>query len=54
MLMINSYEIDLRILFKKFYYPICGRKLKIIKEVNKLTDEQKRYITENYILVEFQ
>ena len=40
--MINSYEIDLRILFKKFYCPICGQKLKTIKEVNKLTDEQKK------------
>ncbi len=42
MLMIYSCEIDLRILFKKFYCPICGQKLKIIKEVNKLTDEQKK------------
>ena len=40
--MINSYEIDLRILFKKFYCPICGQRLKIIKEVNKLTDEQRK------------
>ena len=49
MLMINSYEIDLRILFKKFYCPICGQKLKIVKEVNKLTDEQKKiYYKELY------
>ena len=42
MLMIYSCEIDLRILFKKFYCPICGQKLKIIKEVNKITYEQKK------------
>jgi len=42
MLMIYSCEIDLRILFKNFYCPICGKKLEIIKEVNKLTDEQKK------------
>lgn len=49
MLMINSYEIDLRILFKKFYCPICEQKLKIIKEVNKLNNEQKKiYYKELY------
>ena len=47
--MINSYEIDLRILFKKFYCPFCGQKLKILKEANRLTDEQKKiYYKELY------
>ncbi len=47
--MINSYEIDLRILFKKFYCPICGQRLKVVKEFNKLTEEQKKiYYKELY------
>lgn len=47
--MVNSYVIDLRILFKKFYCPICGQRLKVIKEVNKLTEEQKKiYYKELY------
>ncbi|MBO5285425.1 MAG: hypothetical protein J6B16_00855, partial [Clostridia bacterium] len=41
MLMIYSYSIDLRILFKKFYCPICGQKLKVVKKANKLSSEQK-------------
>lgn len=40
--MVHSYEIDLRILFKKFYCPVCGQRLKVIKEVNKLTKEEKK------------
>ena len=47
--MVNSYEIDLRILFKKFYCPICGEKLKLIKDFNRLTEEQKKiYYKELY------
>ncbi len=47
--MIYSYEIDLRILFKRFYCPICGEKLKVVRDVSKLTEEQKkRYYKELY------
>ena len=47
--MVYSYEIDLRLLFKKFYCPVCGAKLKKVKAVNMLTEEQKRiYYKELY------
>lgn len=49
MFMIHSIAIDFRILFRKFYCPICGQKLKVVMEVNKLTDKQKeRYYQELY------
>lgn len=47
--MVKSYEIDLRILFKKFYCPICGEKLKVIKDFSKFTEDQKKiYYKELY------
>lgn len=47
--MILSYKLDLRILFKKFYCPVCGGKLKVVKEVKNLTEEQKEiYYKELY------
>ena len=47
--MIKSYEFDLRILFKRFYCPICGEKLNVVKTVNKLAEDQKRiYYKELY------
>ena len=37
------------IIVKKFYCPFCGQKLKILKEANRLTDEQKKiYYKELY------
>ena len=39
--MVYSYVFDLKILFKKFYCPICGEKLKVVKEVTMLDQEQK-------------
>ena len=47
--MLHSYEIDLRILFKKFYCPICGERLKVIKTIDQLTEQQKKiYYKELY------
>ena len=40
--MINSYIIDLRILFKKFYCPICGNKLNVANISTELSEEQKK------------
>ena len=41
-LVVHSYEIDLRVLFKKFYCPVCGERLKVIKDIQKLTEQQKK------------
>ena len=47
--MVNSYELDLRILFKKFYCPLCGQRLRVFKEIHKLTEKQKKiYYKELY------
>ena len=47
--MIYSFEIDLRVLFRRFYCPVCGQKLKLKKEVNKLNELQKKiYYKELY------
>ena len=47
--MINSYEFNIRILFKKFYCHICGNKLNIKWNKTKLTEEQKKiYYKELY------
>ena len=40
--MIKSYELDLRILLKKYYCPICGERLKIVNDVKKMTEEEKK------------
>ena len=40
--MVKSYELDLRILFKKFYCPVCGERLKVVNEVRKLTEVEKK------------
>lgn len=42
-----SYEIDLRVLFKKFYCPRCGEKLVLKKVSTKLTEEQKKQYYKN-------
>lgn len=39
--MIHSYEIDLRILFRKFYCPVCGERLFVVREITKLTESQQ-------------
>ena len=47
--MLYSYELDLRILFKKFYCPKCGERLNARMDKTKMTDEQKeRYYKELY------
>lgn len=47
--MVKSYEIDLRILFKKFYCSFCGQRLKVIKTIDQLTEQQKEiYYKELY------
>lgn len=47
--MIKTYSFDIRILFKKFYCPICGQRLKIVRDDYKLTEEEKkRYYKELY------
>ena len=44
-----KYVLSIRVLFKRFYCPICGEKLKVIKEVKKLTEKQKKtYYKELY------
>ena len=40
--MVKSYELDLRILFKRFYCPVCGERLKVVNEVKKLTEVEKK------------
>ena len=39
---VQSYEIDLRVLFKTFYCSVCGNKLKKIKIKKTLNEEQRK------------
>ena len=42
--MVSSYTIDLKILFKRFYCPICGEKLKVEMTSQRLMpEEENRY-----------
>ena len=51
--MIYSIEIDLRILFKKFYCPFCGHRLKIVKKIEKLSLSQKRLYYAQRVQIKF-
>ena len=46
---ISSITLDLRIVFKKFYCPVCGARLKLIKKDKfLLDDEKKRYYKKHF------
>lgn len=47
--MVSSYTIDLKILFKRFYCPICGEKLKVEMTSQRLMpEEENRYYKQLY------